>query len=220
MAEQLPKYFDSQVRLLTTPCALIETEKLGPEVYGAVQVLKSLQLYKCPHAETPVHATKCIKFIVKQFLKPGQENCEKFVIASQDNQLRSHLRKLPGVPLLHLSGCVPSLEKPSEANRQYEEKMETKKLEVLNYQKEILTDLKVKSGIGKDNVVERKGTKKRKREGPNPLSCKKSKKRKRTADSKHDDTEPQQDKKRKRKRIKLPAHVKHELVKISNLNLK
>ena len=38
--DQMPKYIGQEVKLLTTKCAIIETEKLGPELFGATKILK------------------------------------------------------------------------------------------------------------------------------------------------------------------------------------
>jgi U3 small nucleolar RNA-associated protein 23 len=35
-------------------------------------------------------------------------------VATQDLELRSRARKIPGTPILYLHHCAPTLEKPSE----------------------------------------------------------------------------------------------------------
>lgn len=169
LREQLPKYLDSEVKLLTTPCIVIETEKVGKEVYGALQILKQFAVHKCGHEESR-KATACIGWMVK----PNNPN--RYVVATQDVALRERLRKVPGVALLYLHGNAPTLEKPSEKSVQYANCKNMEKMEVLDYQKEILGQFR-KDAFGETPTKNEIHVKKRKRKGgPNPLSCKKSKK--------------------------------------------
>lgn len=214
MREQFPKYFDGEVTLLTSPCALIETEKLGPPLYGAVQVLKGLTLTKCQHLDTPIPASECLKSLTgkpKRKFKSKQEEPDKnFVVATQDAHLRHHFRQMIGVPLLCLYGCAPTLEKPSDVTVKWVEKRDKKKLEATGYQKEILQHIKQEILPSNDGPV-KKGTRKRKRAGPNPLSCKKSKKS--SAESTQTQVQAGNQskagtKKRKRIKLRIPKHVK------------
>lgn len=226
LKEQLPKYFEENCRIIVTPCTLIETERLGPTLYGAVQVLKGLQLFKCPHAASPIPASSCLKSLVRKLIpksappppqsKQQNEDEKHFIVATQDPNLREHFRKVIGVPLMYLHGNAPTLEKPSDASYKWTVKRDKKKLEVTTYQKEILKQMKEDLLPG-SNKPDRKGTRKRKRAGPNPLSCKKAKKHKgqQQQDSHQQSSsrsvEAEQPKKRKRIRLKVPKHVK-ELV--------
>lgn len=75
-------------------------------------------------------------------------------------------------------------------------------------QKETLKDLKIKTfGPEKEKKI-----KKRKEKQPNPLSCLKSKKKKEEEEhiGQHHNSKP---KKKKRVRVKIPKHVKEELLK-------
>lgn len=220
MKEQLPKCFDNPCRLLTTPCVLIETEQLGPTLYGAVQVLKGLQLHKCGHSE-PLRASECLRLVIttKQTRKPStskhrdsvnSETRDQFIVATQDANLREEFRKLVGIPLLYLHGNAPTMEKPSDASTKWAERTDKKKIEVSNYQKEILKHFKDEVLPSTEGST-RKGTKKRKRLGPNPLSCKKSKKPKSSecyASTSSQQSEPEVKKKRKRIKVRVPKHVK------------
>jgi len=215
LRDQLPKYLDGGVRFLTTACVLMETERLGPEVYGALQVLKQSSIRKCNHISTSCPwgkgAPDCIRSVVGM-----NEGGDKYLVATQDYTLRVKLQKeCPGVPLLQLCGAAPTLEKPSETSRAYVEGQSQKKVEVMSYQKEILNHLKEDAKLNCDGVETRKGTRKRKRAGPNPLSCKKRKKEKIKAEfiAVGDLVEKKKTKKRRTKRIKLPKHVKVELLK-------
>lgn len=61
--EQLPKYL-GDVKLLTTPCCIIEMEKLErlePKLYGACIVLKQFGIHKCGHEKEAKPASKCLR---------------------------------------------------------------------------------------------------------------------------------------------------------------
>ena len=46
--DQLPKYL-GDVKLLTTQCCILEAEKLGPDLFGALLILKQFPIHKCGH---------------------------------------------------------------------------------------------------------------------------------------------------------------------------
>ena len=59
--EQLPKYLDSETKILTTQCCIKEMEKLGPPLYGALKILKQFPVHKCGHDKDPKPAIKCLR---------------------------------------------------------------------------------------------------------------------------------------------------------------
>lgn len=140
----------------------MEAESLGPELYGAVQVLKTFLVYKCPHSEESISAAHCVKSMVGQKLAPQKSkssNSEvpespdvpapsrsndpiRFIPATQDHYLRKQLRQLPGTPLLYLNGPAPHFERPSLVTQEVAKDKSVKKLEVITYQKEILDRMK------------------------------------------------------------------------------
>lgn len=125
----------------------------------------------------------------------------------KDRELQDILRKIPGVPLMYLHGKAPTLESPSEASREYARNVQ-KDLGMNDWEKENIKTLKRAAGI--EENVEQKPKKKRKKGGPNPLSCLKKKKPKvqitSTAMSK------KSGKVKKRKKIKIATHIKEALL--------
>lgn len=79
-------------------------------------------------------------------------------------------------------------------------------------QKEVIKDLKIKT-FGPEKE---KKFKKRKQKQPNPLSCLKSKKKKQEHVVEHTIEKPK--KKKKKVRVKIPKHVKEELMKMKSNN--
>ena len=164
--EQLPKYL-GDVKLLTTKCCIMECEKLGPELFGATVILKQFGIHKCGHDETPKPAFKCLKSMV------GDKNTNRYFIATQDADLRTKCRKIPGTPVMYLHHSAPILEKPSEMSETFVHDVIDERMKVTSEQKRI-ENLKRQAGI----IEEIKPKKKRKVGNPNPLSCLKKKPKK------------------------------------------
>jgi len=92
LKEQLPKYFDvpeNKCRLLTTKCAIHETEVLGKVTYGAMLILKQYELVECRHTRNFVNSEKCIKNILNHASQ--NKDAEKYFIATQ---VRSIIMKI------------------------------------------------------------------------------------------------------------------------------
>ncbi|KAL0109970.1 hypothetical protein PUN28_013543 [Cardiocondyla obscurior] len=201
--EQLAKYFQSEIKLLTTACVISETEKLGifsSKVNGATQIVKQYAIHRCGHEKTPICGSKCLQSMT------GKNNNARYIVATQDRELQDKLRIIPGVPLLYLHGKAPTLDSPSAASRKYAETKQ-KDLGMTTWEKENIKELRKQAGI---EEKETKMKKKRKKGGPNPLSCLKKKKKEMTTSNKSD-TKSGKIKKRKRK-IKIASHIKDALL--------
>jgi U3 small nucleolar RNA-associated protein 23 len=76
LAEQLPIYFDvepKKCKLLTTKCAIHETELLGKATYGAMLILKQYQLVECNHKRNFVSSEKCFKNLLTDSVKDNTQ---------------------------------------------------------------------------------------------------------------------------------------------------
>lgn len=204
--DQMPKYLGDEVKLCTTVCAVTETESLGPQLYGAMLVIKQFPVRRCGHEKQPITAANCFHSMVRK------RNEDHYMVATQDHDLSDRLRALAGVPLLYLCNAI-TLEKPSE-------KSEKKGMEALQAQSqaperqmEVVKQLKKKENLVEEAPVKRK---RKKPGGPNPLSCKKPKKATKRPSADAERAASEAGSKRKRhKRIKLPKHVVSELSKSS-----
>lgn len=191
LQEQMPKYFDCEVKMCTTTCVVTETEKLGPLLYGAMLIVKQYPVRKCGHEDNPISGSKCIKDTIKN----GNPN--HYIIATQDQELADLARSVPGVPLLYLNFNAIIMEKPSQMSSATAVDAANKTSTPTDYQLNIIKSLK-KEILGEEPVKK----KKRKIKGPNSLSCKKSQKKNKVQ-------KDNENKKRKRhKRIKIAKHVK------------
>ncbi|KAF6214253.1 hypothetical protein GE061_008993 [Apolygus lucorum] len=165
LSDQIPHYLDGDVKLLTTPCAIIETEKLGPPVYGAMLILKQFAVHKCGHTE-PISAATCFRHML------GKRNKNRYMIATQDRELQSKVRMIRGTPLLFIHHKAPTLEPPSPlsvyaANTKQQQSVFLSDSERQNLKKAKEDIL----GPRQPLILKRK----KKVGGPNPLSCKKKK---------------------------------------------
>ncbi|KAK2141198.1 hypothetical protein LSH36_1141g00029 [Paralvinella palmiformis] len=192
ISEQLPKYLDAEIKLITTKCVMAECEALGSLLYGPLKILRQYCCLSCGH--DPVFpAGVCVK-------RQARKKRNKYLIATQDPQLSDKIRKLTGVPLLYISHNAINIEKPSDASRHKSEEALQDKLLASKSEQDKIKALKVKV-LGQTepkNKRKRKGHKE-----PNPLSCKKKKKT-------SDDRSSQQEVKRKRKRYRkrsLPKDI-------------
>uniref|UniRef100_A0A0K8T081 rRNA-processing protein UTP23 homolog n=1 Tax=Lygus hesperus TaxID=30085 RepID=A0A0K8T081_LYGHE len=164
LSDQMPNYLDGDVKLLTTPCAIIETEKLGPPVYGAMLILKQFAVHKCGHTE-PISAAACFRHML------GKKNKSRYMIATQDRELQSRVRMVRGTPLLFIHRKAPTLEPPSPlsvhaANTKQQQSVFLSDGERQNLKKAKEAIL----GPQQPLILKRKN---KKVGGPNPLSCKK-----------------------------------------------
>ncbi|XP_012220289.1 rRNA-processing protein UTP23 homolog [Linepithema humile] len=199
--DQLKKYFQSEIKLLTTPCIICETEKLGTisaAVNGAMQIVKQFIIHKCGHEKTSISGSSCLLSMI------GKHNSSRYIIATQDRELQDKLRTIPGVPIIYLHGKTPTLESASEASRNYAEAMQ-KGLGMTAWEKENVKALRKQAGMAEEKKDKFK--KKKKKGGPNPLSCLKKKKKPETIISKNNTSG-----KVRKKKIKIASHIKEALI--------
>lgn len=168
--EQLPKYLMGEVQLCTTSCALKELETLPKELYGAKLILQRFQVRKCKHAKDPVPASQCLLSMLEE------TNPHHYFIATQDYELTTALKKIPGVPLLYIIQNTMVLDKPSASTLKHVEAVQLGEI-VSSPQQKSIQSLKEKEGFGKDGEEKRGKKRKRKSSNPNPLSCLKKKKK-------------------------------------------
>jgi U3 small nucleolar RNA-associated protein 23 len=148
--------------IVTTKCVLNELASqrvLG----GAHYIAKHLQVRQCHHSK-PLSPDECIQAML------GPDNTNHYCIATQDSTIQKVLRKRGNVPLIHIIRNTIVLEEPSDCSHEEVEKLTNEKTmpsehECIDKQ---LTELGVNDEYNK--------VKKRKRpQGPNPLSVKKKK---------------------------------------------
>ncbi|KAL4720854.1 hypothetical protein ACJJTC_016723 [Scirpophaga incertulas] len=210
--EQLPKYLNAQVKLLTTRCIIIETEKVAKKAHGALTILKQFGIHECGHKE-PIDGSSCILSMI------GKSNEKHYILASQDRGLQEKLRSRAGVPLLYFHNKSPTLDKPSQASyNKAGESVQSTTVFVSEVQNETLKNIKIALGV-ENNVEEIKTQiKKKKIHNPNPLSCKKKKKKIALNQPSINKCGVNEGKVRKRKRNKSSKQLKSQIQEMLNIN--
>lgn len=201
--DQLPKYLNAQVKLLTTRCIIIETEKISKKTQGALTILKQFGIHECGHKD-PITGSHCILSMI------GKKNDKHYILASQDRDLQEKLRKKAGTPLLYLHNKSPTLEKPSKASYDKAGRILEADSHIFVTETQNVALQQMKKSLGIEMTVEepKLPVKRKKTHNPNPLSCKKKRKKTDTAAGKDCISE---NKIRKRKKKKLPKHIKEQL---------
>lgn len=211
--EQLPRYLKGECKLLTTACVIDETKRLGKPVHGAYLIVSQFPVHNCGH-ESPVSASKCLSsFIVEN------KNRDHYLVATQDHKLRQKIAKEVVCPLIKLANNALVMEKPadrvvSKVNRTHHYLANRLKDDEL----ESLVKLKQEEKLELDAKPEQARKKKKRFNGPNPLSCKKKQKSNKTPDKKVANPESNEVnfKVRRRKKPKIARHVQDYLKKVTN----
>lgn len=213
---------------MITQCSIRHLYKEGSDrsVQANIEVAKNVcERRRCGHRPDthpePLSTLECLSSIVDP--DKARVNKHKYVVASQEQEVRSAMRRIPGVPLIYVSRSVMILEPMSEATRRVCEGEEKGKLRdgfVRNERKrkrgEEEDDAKSGSeGESGDEAGEvqdgEKKNKKKKTYGPkqpNPLAV--QKKKKKPADQgQQKATKPKDDKKEK-KEDQLPPSTSAE----------
>lgn len=197
-----------KVKPMITQCEIRKlyankSEPNGPE---AIELAKSLERRRCGHHPDeypePLPTHECLLSIVDP--KSTGVNKHRYVVASQDVDVRRLLRTVKGTPLIYVKRSVMILEPMADESAQVRSKEERQKFRA-----------ELKNQLGKrkreeddsDGEEEVKTEKKKKAKGkgpkePNPLSVKKAKKPQQPAKPNNEeqkDGEAPAKKKRKRK---------------------
>jgi len=158
-----------------------------------IDTAKSFERRRCNHhtLEEPLSTLECLKSVVDP--KDSGTNKNRYVVASQDQKVRSAMRKITGVPLIYVNRSVMIMEPMATQTEEFREAEEMGK---------VRAGLKGRRGAAPEQALKRKrededddedgeakedapaqdtdaAPKKRVKKGPkgpNPLSVKKSKK--------------------------------------------
>ncbi|KAH7915356.1 Fcf1-domain-containing protein [Hygrophoropsis aurantiaca] len=157
LSKQLGAVLQGDIKPMITQCCVEELYRQGKAFQPAVDLAKSFERRKCNHRE-PIPGDECLTSVV------GDENKNRYVIATQSQPLRVKLRTIPAVPIVHMNRSVMILEPPSQATLAKKESTEESALhsEVVHSS--------LDSSTTQEQPRKKKGPK-----GPNPLSMKKKK---------------------------------------------
>ncbi|GMF29648.1 unnamed protein product [Phytophthora lilii] len=177
--ERVPKYLQvkpHECEFFVPRAALDELRVLGEATKEAYELAKSFKVAEAYDQEqtqqdAPVDVSKVIQSII------GEKNDGKFVVCTQEVELRKALRLVPGVPLIYLNRSVLVFEEISRATLAIVRQEEKRNLAKLDVNEKRKLEQMQEGEQGEDHAEQQRLTKKRAK-GPNPLSVKKPTKKK------------------------------------------
>eukprot|EP00029_Vermamoeba_vermiformis_P006870 TRINITY_DN2815_c0_g1_i1.p1 TRINITY_DN2815_c0_g1~~TRINITY_DN2815_c0_g1_i1.p1 ORF type:complete len:276 (-),score=42.18 TRINITY_DN2815_c0_g1_i1:41-868(-) len=201
--DMIPKILQEKAFAVVTRCIVADIRQRGDAYSGAHTLARRLEHVKCPHNNETVSASECVRSMV--------QNNKEYFVGAMDEQLRSILYRIPGVPTFFIMNNMLILDTPSPASMKYQNKVEREKARPSNTETALAH--KILEAEKKENVNPEVQAKlqhllrKRKRaSGPNPLSVKKKQKKpaqpQQNTENGDDDGEKKK-RKRTRKRRKL-----------------
>ncbi|KAF9774498.1 hypothetical protein IL306_007452 [Fusarium sp. DS 682] len=188
----LSRTVHGKVKLMITQCEIrkLYAARNEPGVHEAIDLAKTLERRRCGHHPDdypePLSTRECLRSVVDP--KDTLQNKHRYVVASQEQEVRKMLRGIRGVPLIYIKRSVMILEPMADESVQVRAKEERSKFRA-----------EIKNALGKrkredadedekadkktdDNSEEQKKKKKKKKghgpKGPNPLAVQKPKKAK------------------------------------------
>ncbi|KAL1651175.1 hypothetical protein SLS58_000513 [Diplodia intermedia] len=235
LASYLERTLQGKVKPMITQCSMRHLYAAKDQV--AIGHAQAFERRRCNHhtLDEPLSTLDCLKSVLDP--KDSKTNKHRYVVASQEQPLRSYLRKIPGVPLIYINRSVMIMEPMAGATEDVRDRTETEKFRAgLKTRPTAATAATPKRKRGEDGEESNDNTdmedapaqpepKKKKRTGPkapNPLSAKKPKKRSEQQTQKTSDKPPNADKptgegatseeqaKRKRKRKNKAAKADGE----------
>ncbi|KZT06891.1 uncharacterized protein LAESUDRAFT_652645 [Laetiporus sulphureus 93-53] len=157
--KQLGVVLQGSVKLMITQCCIQELYLQAKEQQPAVDLAKTFERRKCNH-RVAIPGDECIASLV------GETNKHRYAIATQSTELRSKLRDVPAVPIVHINRSVTILQPPNKATLEAKESAEAKLLH---------PSAPEIAGLPSTTATEPPKKKKKGPKGPNPLSVKKKK---------------------------------------------
>lgn len=170
--EKIPKILNDQnCDILVPNIVLDELEKLGEPVKETLYQAQTFKKHKYGNGSTP---SEVILDII------GETNRHKFIICTQDVELRHQLQQIPGVPLIYMNKASFVIEPPSRTSHAVTDKNEQKKNEPKRDERRRLQQQMGNKALASTHVnYTGVNHKKRKNNNivkqPNPLSVKKKK---------------------------------------------
>lgn len=161
-----------EVKPMITQCAMQALYLTKDQT--AIDFAKTFERRRCGHKGNAIAPRDCMRAMVDI----NGFNKHRYVVVTQDVELRRKLRAVPGVPLVYMNRSVMVMEPLSEASAKKQQKVENAKLSGgLNDKQAGL--IKEGNDDKEDHEEDHEATKTKKRKGPkgpNPLSVKKPKK--------------------------------------------
>ncbi|WKT39327.1 hypothetical protein QSH57_001146 [Fusarium oxysporum f. sp. vasinfectum] len=163
----LSRTVHGKVKPMITQCEIrkLYAARNEPGVHEAIDLAKTLERRRCGHHPDdypePLSTQECLRSVVDP--KATLQNKHRYVVASQDQEVRRMLRGIKGVPLIYIKRSVMILEPMADESVQVRAKEERSKFRA-----------EIKNQLGKRKRDDADDDER----GPNPLAVQKPKKAK------------------------------------------
>ncbi|KAF2397551.1 hypothetical protein EJ06DRAFT_154699 [Trichodelitschia bisporula] len=186
----LERTLHGKVKPMITQCSMRHLYTADPKVPALIDQAKRYERRRCNHhtLEKPFSTLECLQSVVD----PDGKNTNKhrYVVATQDREVRTRMRQVPGVPLIYINRSVMIMEPMAEATEGVKQQLEHQKFRAGIVPRHNKSTLGKRKHDDEDDSTARvptqdapipapRPTKKPKKgvKGPNPLSVKKPKRR-------------------------------------------
>ncbi|EKG22041.1 hypothetical protein MPH_00632 [Macrophomina phaseolina MS6] len=187
LASYLERTLQGKVKPMITQCSMRHLYALKDQ--EVITKAQAFERRRCNHhtLDEPLSTLECIRSVVDP--KESKTNKHRYVVASQEQKVRSYLRQIPGVPLIYINRSVMIMEPMAGATEDVRDKAESEKFRTglktrpaaaATAPKRKRDDDEDGGSGGENEAAATKPEPKKKRKGPkapNPLSVKKPKKR-------------------------------------------
>ncbi|KAK9476776.1 Fcf1-domain-containing protein [Lipomyces japonicus] len=124
LSKSLESVVQSEIKPMITQCCIKSLYDRGDEAAEAVALAKTFERRRCNHLETPLTQAECLSSVVNVKGK----NKHRYVVATQNQQVRRQFRSIPATPLIYINRSVIIMEPMSPITEQAKSKFETEKL--------------------------------------------------------------------------------------------
>jgi U3 small nucleolar RNA-associated protein 23 len=164
LKEDLTNMLSGRVTPMVTECIMCHLRRNGRAKTDALLMGKSCYRLKCGHdGKNPLSPAECV------LAQLENENPRHFLVATQEDDLKGKARVIPGTPVLSIHGSLLMLESPSNESREAAEHRELKRKRPKLSENTESDDY----DESETETADPKKSRKKKRKGANPLSCKK-----------------------------------------------
>ncbi|CAA21426.1 rRNA processing protein Utp23 [Schizosaccharomyces pombe] len=189
----LARTVQGAIKPMITQCCIRQLYSKSDELKQEIRIAKSFERRRCGHIDEALSPSECIQSVVNI----NGRNKHRYVVATQDPELRQALRSVPGVPLIYMKRSVVILEPASRATLLEKHNKESVQMGMSKEEKLLLSgkkrsanelaiddqDTKESTDLAGTEDSAPKANKKRKGpKGPNPLSIKKRSSKNHTTD--------------------------------------
>lgn len=199
---EFPTLIELLIGIVITQCSIRHLYILSsisqPQKDALIQRAKSMERRRCNHhqLEQPLSTLECLSSVIDP--KGSQTNKHRYVVASQEEEVRRYCRAIKGVPLVYVKRSVMVMEPMAESSLGTREGFEKGKFrsgirgksanvgQKRNRSESESSEDDNEDTLGRDSstqeartdavLVEKKKKKARGPKGPNPLSVKKPRK--------------------------------------------